>query len=80
MFSLWGKLVVDIVGILHPVFNFPVHSTIFCGCTVKIFELFDLFEICVIDLYVEGAGCPADLHCLCLVDTDLHIVLLACGV
>ena len=52
----------------------------FCEYIAKIFELFDLFEICVIDVHVEGAWCPVDLHCLCLVDTDLDIVLLVCGV
>ena len=74
-----GASVDDIAGLLYPVFNFPVHSTVFCEYAAKIFELFDLFEICVIDLYVEGAWCPTDLHCLCLVDTDLHVVLLAYG-
>ena len=78
--SYWDKLVAYIVGLLYPVFNFPAHSTFFCEYTAKIFKSFDLLEICVIDVYVEGAWCPADLHCLSLVDTDLHVVLLACGV
>ena len=46
MFYQQCKLVADIVGFLYPVFDFPVHSTIFCEYAAKIFELFDLFEIC----------------------------------
>ena len=52
-------------------FDFLVHSTIFYECAAKTFKLFDLFKIC--DVYVDGPSCPAELHCLCLVNTDLHI-------
>ena len=38
----WGKLIADIVGLLYRVFNFHVHSTIFCEYTAKTLELFDL--------------------------------------